>query len=209
MTHVRSEHGVGLPHLIGVCLGEGQSALALACMLGLEQFVLFDQPAESRGRQPLAREQALFDADAVNGLLVDAPGMETGQDRVDGLLDLFGMHLARFALVRARRGFQRGDPVLVVAHQPGLDGTPGEGAHIALLVGEAHLADRFDAIALGFAFGHVDRAQHAHLQVLARVIHLLTPFATRGCAPWRSLCSGTQAGYGSYARGAERLIRLW
>ena len=75
------------------------------------------------------------------------------------------------ALVGARLGRQGRHAVLVVAHQPGLDRAPGEPAGVAVLVGEGHLADRLDAFALAVALGHVDGAEHAHLQVRGWIAH--------------------------------------
>jgi hypothetical protein len=42
---------------------------------------------------------------------------------------------------------------------------------MALLIGEGHLADRFDAVTNGFALGHVNGAEHAHLQVNSGISH--------------------------------------
>ena len=57
---IRPVERVGLPHFIGVGLGEGQPVFVGAVLVGLEQFVLLDQPAEGVGRDLRTGEQALL-----------------------------------------------------------------------------------------------------------------------------------------------------
>ena len=52
-----------------------------------------------------------------------------------------------------------------------LNGAPGKLAGMAVLVGEGDLADGLDAGLDGLAFGHVDGAQHAHLEVGSGISH--------------------------------------
>ena len=97
--------------------------------------------------------------------------MDFRPDGIDGFLDSFGADLARFAFVRAGGVGKGGDAVLLIAAVPRLDRAPGELALAALLVGEEHLADGFDAGADGVAFGHVDGAEHAHFEVRSWIFH--------------------------------------
>src|SRR5437899_8843686 len=61
--------------------------------------------------------------------------------------------------------------MFLVAGVPGLNSAPGELAPMTLLVGEGHLADRFDAGLNGVARSHVDGAEHAHFQIGRWISH--------------------------------------
>ena len=65
-----------------------------------------------------------------------------------------------------------GDAVVFVAVVPGLDGAPGELARVAVLVGEGHLADGFDAGGDGMARGHVNGTEHPHFQISSGIAHV-------------------------------------
>lgn len=109
---------------------------------------------------------------------------ERRQRRINGLHQFFGSDLARNAFVGARLNVHSRDAVVLVAVVPGLDGAPGEGAGMAILVAELHLGDLADALVAGFAFGGVERAEDPHLQVGRRVLHGLLPpvlYFERGC----------------------------
>ena len=56
---IRPVERVGLPHFIGVGFGKGQAEFVGAFRVGLEQFVLLDQPAEGVGGDLRAGQQAL------------------------------------------------------------------------------------------------------------------------------------------------------
>ena len=71
----------------------------------------------------------------------------------------------------SRVGLHDGDAVLLVARIPGLDGAPGELARVAVLVGEAHLADGLDAGLDGVARRAVDGAEHPHFKVGRWISH--------------------------------------
>lgn len=82
---VRAVEGVGLPEFVGVGLGEGQPVAAFAVAAGLEQVEAFDQPGEGVGRDPVAGEHALLDAQAVEQRACRGLAMRLGQDGADGL----------------------------------------------------------------------------------------------------------------------------
>lgn len=171
LLHVRSDHGVCLPQLVGVSLGKGQAALALDLRVGLEQLVLFDHTPEGVGGHALALEQTLLDASAVEGRhVVGAPKL--APYLLDGLQHLLGRHFSSFALVRARLGQDGRGAVFLVAAVPGLDGAPGELKAPPVLVEERLLTDLVDARHDGAARRGFDGAEHAHLQVTADSLHV-------------------------------------
>ena len=82
---VGSVEGVGLPHFVGVGLGEGQALLVGALGVGLEQFVLLDDAAEGVGRDLRAGEQALLDAEPIEDGQSGALPWSLGSTSCDGL----------------------------------------------------------------------------------------------------------------------------
>ena len=168
---VGTVHRVGLPHLVGILLGESQPVLAVDLGVGLEHLVLVDEPAEGIGRHPIAPEDALFQARPVEMCLGRMLAAKHRKHLLDGLEDGLRRDLAGAALVRARLGCHGGDAAALVAIQPGRDRAPGELMGIAVLILEGHLADAPDAVADGTALSKLDRAQHAHLQVRRGILH--------------------------------------
>jgi hypothetical protein len=63
---VRAVHRVGLPEVVGVCLGEGEPFLVLGLGLRLEQLA-FSRCAGRCGGNLLSLEQAALDAGPVDG----------------------------------------------------------------------------------------------------------------------------------------------
>ena len=94
-------------------------------------------------------EQALLDAEAIEGALVGALVVEVGLGGVEGFEEFLGRDLAGLALVLAGLVGHAGDAVVFVAVEPGLDGAPGELAWVALLVEEGHGGDVVDAFVAG------------------------------------------------------------
>jgi hypothetical protein len=131
-------------------------------------------------------QQAVFDAEAVDGAFVRAAVMEVRPGGVDGFEEFLGSDLADLALVLARLAGHAGDAVVFVAVVPGLNGAPGELAWLAFLVGEGHGGDVVDAFVPGSAVDGVDGAQDAHLQVDRRPFHegcsLVVEWATLDCS---------------------------
>jgi len=168
---VGTVEGVGLPHFIGVGFGKSQALFVVGLCLGLEHVELLDDAGEgARGHLPTS-QQPLFDTKPIeDGTFGRAA--ELGQEGVNGLLNHFQRDLADFAFVGTRFVFHDGDPVLLVAGVPRLDGTPGELAGMALLIGKGLVADGLDAGLDGMALGHVDGAQHAHFQIRSWISHL-------------------------------------
>ena len=167
---VRAVEGVSLPHFVGVGFGEGQALLVFGVGLWLEHVELPDDTAEGIGSDLGTGEQAQFDAQAVeDGELGGAA--DFGQRSIDGLLDTFQRDLADLAFVGTGSVLHDGDPVLLVAGVPGLDGAPGELAGVAILIGKGHLADGPDAGDDGVARSHVDGAQNAHFEIGSGISH--------------------------------------
>jgi hypothetical protein len=131
---VGAVEGVGLPELVGVGLGEGLAVAALAVAFGFEQLEAFDEAGEGGGRDLGAVEQALFDAEAVEGGAGGSLAVGLGEDGAEGLEELFGGDLAGLGLVGAGGVGQGGGAVFFVAEQPGFDGAPGDGARSAEMV---------------------------------------------------------------------------
>ena len=67
VLHVRPVHGVGLPHVVSVGFGEGETAFVWGFRVRFEEFVVFDDAAEGVGGDLLAPEEAALDADAIDG----------------------------------------------------------------------------------------------------------------------------------------------
>ncbi len=113
----------------------------------------------------------LLDADTVEQRQGGRLEVDLRSDLVDGFGQFLRSDLSTLAFVGARLVFHDGNPVLFVTGIPGLDGAPGELAGLAIFIGERQLADRPDAGDDGFAFGHVDGAQDAHLEVGSGISH--------------------------------------
>jgi hypothetical protein len=140
-------------------------------LIVFEQFVLLDHAAEGVGRNLGAGEQSLLDAQPVEQGQRRRFSAGLGPHLAEGLGHLFQRHLAALALVRAGLGLHDRDAVLLITAKPRGDGAPGEPAGQTVLVGEAHLADGLDAVADGFALGHVDGSEHAHFQINGGISH--------------------------------------
>ena len=167
----RAEQGVGLPELVGVMHAEGE-APSVFFGLGLQQIVLAHETEKSRLCDPAFLEQALLDAEAVDGHLVDTLLlMEVRQCRIDGLQQFLRGDLSGQALVPAGLACHAGDAVIFVAVVPGLYGAPGERTEVALVVGKGHFGDLANALVPCFTFRRVNGAQHPHFQVRRGVFH--------------------------------------
>ena len=170
---VWAEHGVGLPHVVGVGLGEGEAAAVVAVGLGCEQLVGVDEPAEGVGIDLVAAQQVALDAGAVDG--GDGGGLvvaEGGQDLLDGFLEELWVDLARATFVGARLGGHGGDAIFLVAGVPGLDRAPSELAAQAVFVEEGVGGDVADASDGGSSRRELDGTEYAHLEVGADAFHV-------------------------------------
>jgi len=167
----RTNERVGLPHFIGMGLGESQADFVRAFGVGLEQLVLLDHAAEGGVGDLRAGEQPLFNTEAIQHGPAGIPAVELWQHFADGVHQVFDDDLADFALVGAGLVFHFRDAVFFETGIPGLDGAPGELARMAILVGEGHLADGFDAGVDGVAGGQVNGAQHPHFQIHSGIAH--------------------------------------
>lgn len=147
---------VSLPHFISAGLGKGQPDFVGRLGVGLEQFILPDQPVEGGAGDLRTQKQSLFNAKPVKQRAPGNTAMRLGKHGLNGLQNVLGPDLAGFAFVGTRLVFHDRDTVFFIAAEPGLDGAPGELARVALLVGEGHLADRLDARPHGFTFSHVN-----------------------------------------------------
>ena len=65
--------------------------------------------------------------------------------------------------------------MVLVAVEPGLNGTPGELARVAFFVKEGHGGDMLDAVVPGASRGGVDGTEHTHLEVNRRLLHEGSP----------------------------------
>lgn len=65
--------------------------------------------------------------------------------------------------------------MVLVAVEPGLDGTPGELATIPFLVEEGHGGNVVDTLVPGASWGGVDGPEHTHLQIDRRLLHEGSP----------------------------------
>jgi len=184
--NMRPVERVGLPHLVGVGLGEGQPDFVGRLGVGLEQFKFPDQPVKSGAGDLRALKLPLFNAEAVKDGAFGNAAMRFGEHGLNGFKDVFRFDLAGLALVGAGLLFHDRDTVFAVAAQPGGDGAPGEPAGLSVLVGEGHLADGLNTRPFGFALGHVHGAEHAHLQVSGGISH---ECYFSGCPP-RSFFAG-------------------
>src|SRR5580658_9166424 len=63
--NIRAVEGVGLPHVVGMGLGERQAHFVGALHIGLEQFILFDNAPEGGGRDLGTGQQTFLNAQAV------------------------------------------------------------------------------------------------------------------------------------------------
>ncbi len=171
---VRSEHGVGLPELVGVFHAEGE-AFFVVVVVGGQQAVLANEAVEGGLGDALGEQQALFDAEAIEGAFVGVGVVEVGPGGVEGFEEFLGGDLAGVALVLARAVGHAGDAVVFVAVVPGLDGAPGELARVAFLVEEGQGGDVVDAFVPGAPVDGVDGAQDAHLQIDRRLLHEGSP----------------------------------
>ena len=171
---VRSEHGVGLPELVGVFHAEGEAFLVVL-VLGSKQVVLANEAVEGGLGDAVGLEQALLDAEAIEGQLVGALVVEVGPGGIEGFEQFLGSGLADVPLVLAWLVGHAGDAVVLVAVEPGLDGAPGELAWVAFLVEEGHGGDVLDAFVPGSALDGIDGAQDAHFQIDRRLLHERSP----------------------------------
>jgi hypothetical protein len=115
-----------LPELVGVFHAEGEPFPVFVGVVGSEQLVLANEAVESGLRDAFGLQQAVLDAEAIEGPLVGATVVEMGLGGVDGFEQLFGSDLAGVSLVLAWLMDHAGDAVVFVAVEPGLDGAPGE-----------------------------------------------------------------------------------
>jgi hypothetical protein len=157
---IRPAQGVGLPHFIGVSFGKSQADLIGTVRVGFEQFILFDDPAKRVGRDLGTGQQPRFNAEPIDHREPGEALVQFGQDLLHRFGHVLQRQLANFAFVGPGLAFHHGHAVLLVTAQPSGDGFPGELPGVAFLIGEGHLADRFDAVADGFALGHVDGPVH-------------------------------------------------
>jgi hypothetical protein len=132
---------------------------------------LVREAAAKRGLRVLDATCPLVTKVHVETLRMRRLAVNLGPHFADGIEHIFDHHLARLALVRTRLVLHDGDAVLLITAQPGGDGFPGELPGLAVLVGESHLADRLDAVADGFALGHVDGSEHPHFQISGGMAH--------------------------------------
>jgi hypothetical protein len=93
LLHVGAHHGVGLPELVDVRLGEGQASLALHLCVRLEQLMRLHDAAEGIRGDALALQHALFDARAVEGRDV-VRTVKASAHLLDGLEHVLRCHLA-------------------------------------------------------------------------------------------------------------------
>ena len=78
-AEVGAVEGVGLPEVVGVGFGEGESAFWEVGGVWFEEVVFFDGAAEGVGGDLVTAKVALFDASAVEGLDVEgAVGLLAG-----------------------------------------------------------------------------------------------------------------------------------
>ena len=150
-VHVGPEHGVGLPELVGVFHAESETLAVVFFGFGSEQIVVADEAVEGGLGDAVGLQEAVLDAEAIDGAFVGALGVEVGPGGVDGFEEFLGRDLAGLALVAARVVGHAGDAVVLVAVEPGLDGAPGELAWVALLVEEGHGGDLVHAFVAGSA----------------------------------------------------------
>jgi hypothetical protein len=162
--------GVALPHVVGVCLGEGEAGFGAGVTDGFEQIEAVDDAAEGIGRYLRALEQALLDAGAIHFGNVVVFAMEGGQDLLNGFEQALGRDLAGEAFVGSFGGV--GDAVFAVVIPPGLDGSPGEADGMAVFVLEGHGADGLIAGEHGFALGVFECSEHSHSEVIADAFHV-------------------------------------
>ncbi len=175
-VQIRPEHGVGLPELVGEFHAESEAFLVVVVVWS-EQFVLANEAVEGGLRDAVGLQQAIRDAEAIDGSLVGTLVVEMGLGGVDGFEEFFGRDLASVAFVFARLMGHAGDAVVFIAVVPGLDGAPGELAWVALLVEEGHGGDVVDAFVAVFSLHGVDVAEDAHLQIDRRLLHEGSPFS--------------------------------
>ena len=153
----------------------------LSSSSGGEQVVLADEAVEGGLGDAVGLQQALFDAEAIEGAFVGAVVVEVGLGGVDGFEEFLGRDLAGLALVLAGVVGHAGDAVVFVAVEPGLDGAPGELAWVAFLVEEGHGGDVVDAFVAGSSVDGVDGAEDAHLQIDRRLLHEGSPCFVESC----------------------------
>ena len=99
-VHIGSEHGVGLPELVGVFHAESEAFLVVV-VVGGQQVVLADEAVEGGLGDAVGLQQALLDAEAIEGPLVGAAVGEVGPGGVEGFEQFLGRDLAGLALVLA------------------------------------------------------------------------------------------------------------
>ena len=134
--------------MVGVFHAEGE-AFFVVVVVGGEQVVVANEAVEGGLGDAVWLQQALLDAEAIQGAFVGALVVEVGPGGVEGFEQFLGSDLAGLALVLAGLVGHAGDAVVFVAVEPGLDGAPGELARVALLVEEGHGGDVVDAFVAG------------------------------------------------------------
>ena len=167
---VGTVQGVALPEIVGMGFGKGQARFGAGVVGGFEQIETVDVPAKSVRRDLGAPEQSLFNATPVNLGDVILFAVEGGQHLLDGFQQMLGRDLAGGALIGPCGGF--GNAVLAVEIPPGLDGSPGEPARLAILVGEGHCADRLITGEVGLAECIFEGTEHPHSQIIAYAFHV-------------------------------------
>jgi hypothetical protein len=172
--HEGSEHGVGLPELIGVLHAEGQATLVVGD-IGFEKIVFADEAVEGRRGDLFSSQQPPFDAEAINARLVIAFFVEVRQRGVDRLHHFFRRDFSKLAFVLSRLARHPSDAMNFVAVVPGLDGSPGEGSRVAFFVDEGHGSNVADSLVPCSALHGVDGAEDAHLEVDRRLFHEASP----------------------------------
>src|SRR6185437_4753792 len=173
-VHVGPEQGVGLPQLVGVFHAEGETFLVVV-VIGSEQVVVANEAVEGGLGDAVGLEQALLDTEAIEGAFIGTLLVEVGFGGVEGFEQLLGRDLAGLALVLACVLCHAGNAVVFVAVVPGLDGAPGEGTWIAVVVDEGHGGDVVHAFVARPSRDGVDGAEDAHLQIDRRLFHEASP----------------------------------
>jgi hypothetical protein len=121
VLEVRPDQGVGLPHVVGVRFGESQAEFVRALRVGLEQFILLDDPAKGVGSNLRAGQAAGLDAQPIEQRQGGRLPVGFGPDLTEGLLHVFESDLAGLALVGTGLVLHDRDAVLLEAGVPGLD----------------------------------------------------------------------------------------
>jgi len=175
VVDVGAEHGVGLPHLVGVLLGKGKPAFVLDVGVGFEQFEFSDHSGEGVRRDLLAAKQPPFDADLVDVRFLWVFVMESRKDLLNGLQEFLGRDFSEFTLVGTLLVMQGHEPEFLVTPEPCLNASPGKLPWDAILVGEDHRADVLQSFVLSLPWRGIDGAQNSHLKIGTWPFHTRTP----------------------------------